>query len=184
MSEAIGIEAKVCHDIAERQRLGIAKYGTTVADNPLTVRQWVQHAYEECLDQAVYMRKLMDELNAKKILADNPPADAHRAVTRSEANRWLNAVAFAKTVLDAQWEDFAESVNGSPDSPLGLAVWRPMELLIDCVAKLLGDDAGTIDWFFWDNDGGEKGLEHSLPCGEMRAVKTVDDLLDVLGVRA
>ena len=57
-----GIEAIVCADIAERQRTGIAKYGTTVADNPLTAKQWARHAYEECLDQAVYLRRLIDEL--------------------------------------------------------------------------------------------------------------------------
>ena len=57
-----GIEAIVCADIAERQRIGVAKYGTTVADNPLTAKQWAQHAYEECLDQAVYLRRLIDEL--------------------------------------------------------------------------------------------------------------------------
>ena len=57
-----GIEAIVCEDIAERQRRGVAKYGTTVKDNPLTAKQWAQHAYEECLDQAVYLRRLIDEL--------------------------------------------------------------------------------------------------------------------------
>lgn len=62
MSKATGIEAIVCADIAERQRLGVAKYGTTVKDNPLTAKQWAQHAYEECLDQAVYLRRLIDEL--------------------------------------------------------------------------------------------------------------------------
>ena len=62
---ATGIEAAVCEDIAARQRLGIAKYGTTVADNPLPVRAWLQHAYEETLDQAVYLRRAMAELDAK-----------------------------------------------------------------------------------------------------------------------
>ena len=57
-----GIEAIVCADIADRQRAGIAKYGTTVADNPLTRKEWAIHAYQECLDQAVYLRKLIDEL--------------------------------------------------------------------------------------------------------------------------
>jgi hypothetical protein len=56
-----GIEAIVCTDITERQRLGVAKYGTTVKDNPLTLKQWLQHAYEECLDQAVYLRRAIDE---------------------------------------------------------------------------------------------------------------------------
>jgi hypothetical protein len=60
---ATGTEARVCADIAERQKLGVAKYGTTVQDNPLTLRQWLQHAYEECLDQAVYLRRAIDEID-------------------------------------------------------------------------------------------------------------------------
>ena len=62
-----GIEAKVCADIAARQQLGINKYGTTVADNPLDLRQWLQHAYEECLDQAVYLRRAMAELDKTEV---------------------------------------------------------------------------------------------------------------------
>lgn len=60
---AEGIEAKVCADIAARQQLGIAKYGTTVADNPLTLREWLEHAYQEALDQAVYLRRAMAEID-------------------------------------------------------------------------------------------------------------------------
>lgn len=58
---AQGTEARVCQDIAERQAKGIAKYGQTVADNPLTLPQWLRHAYEECLDQAVYLKRAMEE---------------------------------------------------------------------------------------------------------------------------
>lgn len=64
--ESTGIEAKVCTDIAARQALGIKKYGTTVQDNPLPLRQWLQHAYEECLDQAVYLRRAIAEIDAKE----------------------------------------------------------------------------------------------------------------------
>ena len=56
-----GIEAMVCKDIAKRQQVGIAKYGTTVAENPLTHAEWLQHAYEECLDMAVYLKRAMAE---------------------------------------------------------------------------------------------------------------------------
>ena len=63
-----GIEATVCEDIARRQQLGIQKYGGTVADNPLELREWLQHAYEECLDQAVYLRRAMAGIN------ETPPA--------------------------------------------------------------------------------------------------------------
>ena len=58
-----GIEAAVCEDIAKRQRLGIQKYGGTVEDNPLDLREWLQHAYEECLDQAVYLKRAMAEID-------------------------------------------------------------------------------------------------------------------------
>lgn len=58
---ASGIEELVCRDIEERQRRGIAKYGKTVAANPLQLRQWLQHAYEEALDLAVYLRRAMEE---------------------------------------------------------------------------------------------------------------------------
>lgn len=57
-----GVEALVCADITARQKLGVAKYKITVEDNPLTLREWLQHAYEECLDQAVYLKRAMSEL--------------------------------------------------------------------------------------------------------------------------
>lgn len=64
MSEAAqGTELLVCQDIARRQSVGIEKYGTTVAENPLTLREWLQHAYEETLDQAVYLRRAIQELD-------------------------------------------------------------------------------------------------------------------------
>lgn len=64
---AQGTEAAVCLDIAQRQKLGINKYGTSVAENPLELRAWLQHAYEEALDQAIYLKRsieLMDEMEA------------------------------------------------------------------------------------------------------------------------
>ena len=50
---ATGVEARVCEDIAERQRLGIAKYGRTVEQS---TDDMLRHAYEEALDLAVYLR--------------------------------------------------------------------------------------------------------------------------------
>lgn len=45
-----------------RAAKGLAKYGTTTAANPLPLKAWLQHALEECLDQAVYLKRAMDEL--------------------------------------------------------------------------------------------------------------------------
>ena len=61
-----GVEAEVCALIASRQRAGIAKYGMTVADNPLALRDWLQHALEEALDQAVYIKRAINELDNRK----------------------------------------------------------------------------------------------------------------------
>lgn len=61
-----GIEAAVCADIAQRQAKGIAKYGTTVADNPLPLRDWLQHAYEETLDKAVYLKRAIAEIDEQQ----------------------------------------------------------------------------------------------------------------------
>lgn len=58
-----GTEAAVVSDIARRQELGRRKYGTTVAENPLSLQQWLQHAYEECLDQAVYLKRAIEEIS-------------------------------------------------------------------------------------------------------------------------
>lgn len=59
-----GTEAQVCEDIARRQQLGLAKYGTSVADNPLELAQWVQHLYEELLDASIYAKRILNYLNS------------------------------------------------------------------------------------------------------------------------
>lgn len=64
MSPTNDIESVVVRDILDRQQRGIAKYGQTVAQNPLELREWLQHAYEECLDQAVYLRRAIEEIES------------------------------------------------------------------------------------------------------------------------
>lgn len=58
-----GTEARVCADIARRQQLGLAKYGMSVENNPLALRAWLWHAYEESLDRAVYLRRAIEEID-------------------------------------------------------------------------------------------------------------------------
>lgn len=53
MIQPTGIEAKVCADISSRQQLGIGKYGVTVEQS---TDDMLQHAYEEALDLAVYLK--------------------------------------------------------------------------------------------------------------------------------
>lgn len=58
-----GTEARVCVDIAYRQQQGLNKYGISVADNPLLLRAWLQHQYEELLDAAIYCRRAIEEMD-------------------------------------------------------------------------------------------------------------------------
>lgn len=66
LSLVYGTELDVCKDIAMRQQLGINKYGTTVAENPLELREWLVHAYQEALDQAIYLRRAIEEIDRKR----------------------------------------------------------------------------------------------------------------------
>ena len=49
-------------DLLRRSQFGIAKYGVTLERNDLSLRDWLQHAYEECLDQANYLKRAIIEL--------------------------------------------------------------------------------------------------------------------------
>jgi hypothetical protein len=64
-------EQEVCKNILDRQQLGIRKYGRTVAGNPLTERQWIQHLFEELLDASIYCKRLMQEMDAKNSARDD-----------------------------------------------------------------------------------------------------------------
>jgi len=62
---ALGTEARVCEDITRRQAFGLNKYGMQVANNPLELRAWLQHQYEELLDAAIYCRRAIEEIDRK-----------------------------------------------------------------------------------------------------------------------
>lgn len=53
-------------DLLQRSKVGIAKYGKMLTRDDLSHRDWLQHAYEEALDLANYLkRSIMDIDNAK-----------------------------------------------------------------------------------------------------------------------
>lgn len=54
------IVATVCGDLRARSEVGQRKYGTTLARTDLTEEQWLQHAYEEALDLACYLKRIME----------------------------------------------------------------------------------------------------------------------------
>lgn len=61
-----GTELRVCQMIADRQMRGVAKYGTTVSANPLTLREWLNHALEESLDHAIYLKRAIEQIDREE----------------------------------------------------------------------------------------------------------------------
>jgi len=57
-----GIEQRVCEFIAQRQQFGLNKYKTSVADNPLSAIEWLQHFREELGDALVYATRLQEQM--------------------------------------------------------------------------------------------------------------------------
>jgi len=47
-------------DLSRRSEKGKLKYGVHVGDNPLSHRKWLEYAYEEALDMAVYLKRAME----------------------------------------------------------------------------------------------------------------------------
>lgn len=51
-------------DLSQRAEVGLKKYNTTMDREDLTASDWVQHAYEECLDMALYLKRLRKDMLA------------------------------------------------------------------------------------------------------------------------
>lgn len=56
------IVEEVCKDLQSRSEVGIKKYNTTLDRTDLNTKDWIQHAYEEALDFALYLKRLKKEL--------------------------------------------------------------------------------------------------------------------------
>ena len=54
----------VIDDLVAREERGKAKYNTTMDREDLIASDWVQHAYEECLDMALYLKRLRKDMLA------------------------------------------------------------------------------------------------------------------------
>ena len=53
------IEDEVCKKIQARSDVGKNKYGVTMEEEILSMREWLVHLQEELMDAAVYVEKLL-----------------------------------------------------------------------------------------------------------------------------
>lgn len=61
IDDTLCVEEYIVEEIRRRRKHGLQKYGQSVDDNKLTLIQWLQHAKEECLDQAIYLERAIRE---------------------------------------------------------------------------------------------------------------------------
>ena len=57
--------------LLQRSIVGLAKYGVTTDNNPLSLREWLQHALEEALDMANYLQAAISKLDEEGAKNDN-----------------------------------------------------------------------------------------------------------------
>jgi hypothetical protein len=50
---------EVVMDMIMREKKGYSEYKQTMDRNDLSHKEWIQHAYEEALDLALYLKKIM-----------------------------------------------------------------------------------------------------------------------------
>jgi len=68
------VTVSVIDDLASRAERGLKKYNTTLEENDH--QNMLQHAYEEALDMAQYLKKEITTLNTIQDLVNQYPNDA------------------------------------------------------------------------------------------------------------
>jgi hypothetical protein len=49
--------------LADRAEFGMMKYGVSTERTDLSAKQWLIHAQEEAMDLAVYLQRLIDDID-------------------------------------------------------------------------------------------------------------------------
>ena len=57
------ILTKVIEDMRKREAKGVLEYGTTLDRKDINEKEWIYYAYEEALDLALYLRKIIEYNN-------------------------------------------------------------------------------------------------------------------------
>lgn len=63
MEKTDAVVEAVRADLLRRSQIGIAKYGVTLERSDLSLRDWLEHSYCECLDMANYLKRAIMELD-------------------------------------------------------------------------------------------------------------------------
>ena len=62
-SRACNITKGIIKDLIDSDKKGVEEYGTTVDRGDYSLKEWLQHAYEETLDTAKYLAAAIKKLD-------------------------------------------------------------------------------------------------------------------------
>jgi hypothetical protein len=58
---------EVIDDLFDREVKGLETYGTTVDRDDYELKNWLQEAYEECLDKCVYLKAAIKKIQNAEV---------------------------------------------------------------------------------------------------------------------
>lgn len=102
--------------LRKRSAVGVEKYGTTLADNKLPLRAWLNHALEEALDQANYLQAAMAEIDSDE-RALPPLPQYFPDVTNIRADEELRAQQYATEYARAALQAAPVQEDTSENAP-------------------------------------------------------------------
>lgn len=95
----------VIEDLRMRVVHGYQKYGTTLDRTDLTLREWLQHAYEESLDFCKYLRRAMIEIDKHSKLLDHNELVALNnllAIIHHDGGHYTHRHGYLKSLQDGE----------------------------------------------------------------------------------
>lgn len=104
-------------------------------------------------------------------------------MTRDEKLAHIQAWHAAMTRADDAIQPVIDALKLCGEDPITNTVWQLQTDLTRAYAALLDDAFESLAWYAGDNDMGAKGMQAGV-AGEMRPIRTVEDLLWLIEVTA
>lgn len=102
---------EVREDLLRRSRVGIKKYGVTLEREDLELSDWLQHAYEECLDQANYLKKAILITKNKQFMSDKTTVNPVELATDLAHNDVITTVDYHNSKFPNNSKEIYEEIE-------------------------------------------------------------------------
>lgn len=155
VSESIAIK-EVCQDpivelnreaLLQRSHIGIKKYGETLKDSPASLKEWLNHALEETLDNANYLRAAIVKIEEQENMTQDrtfqlpDTEENYLEFTIKNGIETLQTKCFQNSV-NAGWHSDLETGKPLKRNKLELIALMHSELseALEAIRKDLNDD--------------------------------------------